>query len=116
MWPFSESPARQLEVQFESVFDPVEEAHARVKVLKEQLDALDGEMKTFKTRHKITTDRFSRLLRAEAPFAEFGKIQLAWRILLRRRDGLVSEWHKALHQWASEKDRKILEGKNENKH
>ncbi len=74
----------------------------RVKALKVKLDALDSEMLHFKTLHRIRTDRFSRLLSVESPgIAGFEPIAVEWRVLLKRRDSLVSQWHEALHTWSA---------------
>ena len=74
----------------------------RVKALKLKLDSLDGEMLAFKSQHKIRTDRFGRLLSVEsAGIAGFEPIAVEWRVLLKRRDSLVSQWHEALHTWSA---------------
>jgi len=82
----------------------VEETQSRVRELKNSLDALDAEMLAFKNKNRITTDRFSRLLGVNC--SEMGgraAVEREWRCLLRRRDSLASQWHAALHEWASMK-------------
>jgi len=85
--------------------DRLKETHARVVEVKALLDALDNEMRVFKSLHKIRTDRFSRLLGVESPgIGGFAAIDAQWRELLRRRDRLVSAWHEALRIWSEVKE------------
>jgi hypothetical protein len=86
--------------------DRVEEAQQRVRELKAALDSLDAAMLKFKTENKIRTDNFGRLLSVHSPGMNgYAAIEHAWRDLLHRRDGLVAQWHAALHSWSALKMR-----------
>jgi hypothetical protein len=92
-------------LEIEPPIDRVTETQLRVSELKKQLDELNGMMLAFKTKNKITTDRYSRLLGVNC--SDIGgreKIECEWRVLLRKRDGLVDAWHKALFAWAAAKE------------
>jgi hypothetical protein len=103
-WWGSRKPADLLDREPVAVVDRVEETQRRVRQLKAELDSLDSEMLAFKTKNKIRTDRFGRLLGVEcATLNGRASIETQWRVLLRRRDSLVSAWHKSLHEWAAAK-------------
>jgi hypothetical protein len=105
MWPFVRE---KREPAFEPPIDRVEEAHARVRELKADLDALEGEMLAFKKQNCISADRFGRLLGMRC--ADIGgrpAIEHEWRSLLTRRDKLVSKWHAALFAWSEAKTEKV---------
>jgi hypothetical protein len=106
MWPFAKSQQVFEEpVEPESVVDREAEAHQVVVELKMKLAALDADMLAFKSLHKIRTDRFSRLLGVESTtIGGFAEIEREWRILVRRRDSLISQWHAALYRWAELKE------------
>lgn len=80
------------------------EAHAVVVELKAQLAELDAEMLHFKSKFKIRTDRFSRLLGCESGMSGYAEIEREWRTLLHKRDSLVTQWHAALFRWAEAKE------------
>jgi hypothetical protein len=83
------------------------EAQARehVVALKAQLDELNLEMRAFKNKNSILSDRFGRLLGIHCDSVNGReKLEREWRALLRKRDGLVDAWHKALFAWAAAKE------------
>jgi hypothetical protein len=91
--------AAQPAVDYEAI------AHERVRELKTKLDELDREMLHFKTKNRIRTDKFGRLLGVEcAEITGYGAVSTQWRILLKRRDGLVTQWHEALKTWCETKE------------
>jgi len=80
------------------------EARARVQALKPQLAELDDEMLAFKSKFKVRTDRFSRLLGVECPGIDgYPVVETQWRTLLKKRDALVAQWHQALKAWSEAK-------------
>jgi hypothetical protein len=89
--------------------DRFAEARERMVQLKTELDALDDEMRHFKTTHGISTDRFGRLLSVHCELTGRAAIEAAWHELLTRRDALVPQWHESLHEWS---DLKLLQEKN----
>ena len=95
---------RQLKVELPPLAPPVDRidaALARVKELKTALELLDAEMLAFKTKNKITADRFGRLLGCHcATITGKAAIETEWRTLLKKRDGLASAWHAALFAWS----------------
>ncbi len=113
MWPFEQSvtvaePAPPTDHEAECL--------ARVRTSKAVLDEIDSAMLAFRTRYKIRTDRFGRLLAIESPtLGGRAKIESEWQVLLRRRDKAVAEWHSALHEWVGAKDARERERK-ENAH
>lgn len=81
------------------------EAQAAVVALKKQLADLDRAILAFKTKYRVRTDRFSRLLSVECPgISGYEKVHTEWRILLHKRDALVPRWHAALKNWAEAKE------------
>jgi hypothetical protein len=77
------------------------EAQNHIHELKTELDALDREMRPFKTAHHVSTDRFGRLLSIQcATLTGRAAVKKTWRELLTRRDKLVPQWHAALHEFA----------------
>jgi hypothetical protein len=106
VWPFGKAETLEDAAPIaEPVVDRVEHALQRVRELKSALDALDAEMLAFKSQNKITTDRFGRLLGLRcAELNGRAAIEREWRTLLRRRDGLVAGWHKALFDWSQAKE------------
>jgi capsule polysaccharide export protein KpsE/RkpR len=100
MWPFQE----KLEPAFEPQVDREAEAHTRVRALKADLDALETEMLGFKQKYSIKSDRFGRLLGMLcADINGRPAIETEWRVLLKRRDSLVAQWHAALFSWSEAK-------------
>jgi hypothetical protein len=87
--------------------DRLAEAHGRVRELKAQLATLDAEMMNFKTKYKIRTNRFSQLLGVECGFAEHDSVATQWRVLLKRRDGLMASWYAALREFADAKQMEV---------
>jgi len=105
VWPFTESQEIS-EPTIAPPIDRVQETQRRVRALKNELDLLDAEMLKFKTENRITTDRFSRLLGVNCnEITGRAAIEREWRVLLRRRDALVSAWHRALFEWSQAKER-----------
>jgi hypothetical protein len=103
-WWGDKKTATNLEICPEPVVDRVAEAQARVTELKSELSLLDAEMLAFKTKNRVTTDWFGRLLGVQcAAMNGRAAIEKQWRALLKRRDGLVSAWHKALFKWSEVK-------------
>ena len=101
MWPFTQvlEPAPIALVDREGL------ALAKVRELKSSLDALDSEMRAFKTENQVKTDRFGRLLGVQcAELTGRAAIEDQWRALLRKRDGLVGAWHAALRAWSEVKE------------
>src|SRR6267378_2495121 len=82
------------------VVDRCEEAQARVREVKAELDSLNSDMLAFKNKHSLTTDRFGRILGMVCPLLERPTIEAAWRALLHRRDKLMDAWPVALTQLA----------------
>jgi len=84
--------------------DRVEQTQQRVREIKSELDTLDAEMLKFKKEHRVRTNRFGVLLGIEcASLTGRPEIERDWRALLRRRDGLMSAWHRALFEWSEAK-------------
>ena len=103
MWPFEKS----VTLDEPAPTDPEAECLARVRTSKAVLDEINSEMREFKSRYKIRTDSFGRLLGVESPtLGGRAAIETQWRALLARRDKAVAEWHSALHEWADAKARK----------
>jgi hypothetical protein len=109
MWPFQkhavlDAPPEDSALPAVAV-DRVEEARQVVRELKSRLDALDRRMLVFKSKYKIRTNKFGVLLSVESQgIGGYDAIALEWRVLLKERDGLLPEWHRALHRLASELD------------
>ena len=111
MWPFAKSrqvpnalPEEHSALPAVAV-DRVEEARQVLRGLKSRLDALNRRMLLFKSRYKIRTNRFGVLLSVESQgIGGYDAIALEWRVLLKERDGLLPEWHRALYRLASELD------------
>jgi hypothetical protein len=81
--------------------DRFAQAQSHMRSLKAQLDSLDAAMLLFKKTHRVTTDRYSRLLGIQSPtLTGRAVIETQWQALLTRRDALVPQWHQALHQWS----------------
>jgi hypothetical protein len=109
MWPFAKTtlddpPEINSATPAESAADREAAALEAVRQLKAQLGELDSAILHFKSRYKVRTDRFSRLLSIECPGVNgFEKVQSEWRVLLRQRDSLVPRWHAALKTLAEAK-------------
>lgn len=103
MWPFSETQQTLEPAPAAAPVDREAEARERVRVVKAELDAIDAEMLAFKTKFRVRTDRFSRLLGIEASLSQRPKIETEWFALLKRRDIATANWHAALFAWAATK-------------
>jgi hypothetical protein len=111
MWPFQKTATLDANASPETSATPAEsaadretEAHSAVVALKAQLAELDRAILTFKTKYRVRTDRFSRLLSIECPgISSYEKVHTEWRILLHKRDSLVPAWHNALKTLAEAK-------------
>jgi len=88
----------------EPVVDREASTRERLHELKQQLAALDAKMLAFKTTYKVRSDRFGRLLGIECQgITGFPEVEREWRILLKKRDSLITQWHSALHEWSAAK-------------
>lgn len=96
MWPFSAEKSEAAPVA--PPIDREAVALERVRQIKGELDALNGEMLAFKSRHSLRTDSFGRILQIICPLTERAVIETAWRELLRRRDRLMEAWPAALSE------------------
>ncbi len=109
MWPFAEEKLAEPEpaqIDYEAA------CMERVRAAKAELDTIDSAMLAFRTRFKVRTDKFGRLLAIEsATLTGRAKIEAEWQGLLRRRDKAVAEWHSALHEWVGAKDARERERK-----
>jgi hypothetical protein len=103
VWPFDKTEV----LDPAPIAPPVDreaESHARVRLLKAQMDSVDGEMLKFKIKHGARTNRFGILLRVESPsMTGYAAIRSEWDALLRRRDKLTAQWHSALREWSESK-------------
>jgi hypothetical protein len=106
MWPFAKSQQVLEEpVEPEPVVDREAEAHQVVVKLKTKLAAHDAAMLAFKTKYRVRTDKYSRLLSIEcASLNGRASVETEWRVLLHKRDSLIAQWHAALYRWAELKE------------
>jgi hypothetical protein len=109
MWPFAKIETVE---EPPAPVDPEAESLALVRTSKAVLDTIDADMLAFRTRFKVRTDKFGRLLAIEsATLTGRAKIEAEWQGLLRRRDKAVAEWHSALHEWVGAKEARERERK-----
>jgi hypothetical protein len=84
------------------VVDRCEEAQARVREIKSELDQINREMLAFKTKNEIVSDSFGRLLRMRcSTIGGRAEIESQWRALLRRRDAVMARWDASLREWSA---------------
>ena len=100
MWPFSTTeniePAPAPPVDREAVL------LAELREIDWQLAALDVEMRQFRTKHSLRTDRFSRIIGAQtASLTGVAGIQREWQVLLKRGDKLFFARNDVLKEWSA---------------
>ena len=103
-WWGDRAPQKETPAPIPAPIDREAEARTKVRLLKASLNALDADMLHFKTKHRVKTDSFGRLLGIESPsMTGYAQIRIEWDALLRRRDRNVAQWHSALKAWSEAK-------------
>jgi len=99
MWPFSTSD------NGEPAPPPIDRCEALLEELREiewQLAALDVEMRQFRTKYSLLTDKFSRIIGAQgATVTGFADIRRQWQSLLKRSDELFFRRNDVLKEWSA---------------
>jgi hypothetical protein len=85
------------------VVDRVEALVEELREVDARLASLDAEMLAFRTRYSLRTDRFGRIIAAQATVNGFAAIQLEWQALLKRSDQLFFKRNDILQAWSAAK-------------
>lgn len=86
----------------EPTLDRLEVARSRMAEVKSELDALNADILTFKTKHALRLDRFDQIIGmlGDSITARF-EVEKRWRVLMDRRVRLIARWNPALEEWAA---------------
>jgi hypothetical protein len=84
------------------VVDRVEALVEELREIDGQLAALNVQMREFRQKHNLRTDKFSRIVGAQgASVNGFAVIQLEWQGLLKRSDQLFFRRNDVLKEWSA---------------
>jgi hypothetical protein len=101
-WPFTAKAAEQLEPP---IAPPVEAAaHADMVAAKKTLDTLNVEIRHFRTKHSIETDRLNRIVRCcTTGFVARAEIEAYWQLLQKRTNRALHDWSRTQKLWSDAK-------------
>jgi hypothetical protein len=103
MWPWqrSQKPAKMLEPEPEPVVDREAELRSELQQIGAKLAELNRAALQLRARYTLKINRFGEIVGSQADLAEYPRVQIAWRTILKQRDPLLFRRNKILAQWSA---------------